>query len=92
MNLTIPSFVKPFLWSFDTNKLVKNEDKRRIITNVLNLGTKEATDWLFQTFETDAIKDTITHPIPGEWNKKYLNFWSLILNVKPGNTKKIIPN
>jgi len=40
----IPKFVVPFLWSFDLAKLDLEKDKKRIITNILNLGTKQATD------------------------------------------------
>ncbi|HKK54645.1 MAG TPA: hypothetical protein VJ926_03940 [Patescibacteria group bacterium] len=36
---------KPFLWSYDIEKLDVGRDKRRIITNVLNLGTKKACDF-----------------------------------------------
>lgn len=79
MDFKIPEFVKPFLWSYDVDKLKKDEDKLRIITNVLNFGTKKATDWLFRTFNRNDIKEAVEHPFSGEWNKRSLNFWSLIL-------------
>ena len=78
----IPKFVQPFLWSYDTNSLDLTRDKRRIITNVLNLGTSQATDWLFEVYTKDDIKNCLTNPLPGEWNKKSLNFWSLIFEVQ----------
>ncbi len=90
MKFSIPSFVKPFLWSYDVDVLDKEQDKKRIITNVLNMGTKKATDWLFNTFSTEDMKDSITNPFPGEWNKKSLNFWSIIMDVKPGSMQRII--
>ncbi len=80
----IPKFVQPFLWSYDTTKLDLDRDKKRIITNVLNLGTKEATDWLFKQYSKVDIKDCLIHPLPGEWNNKSIVFWSLLLDVKPG--------
>ena len=40
----IPDFVAPFLWSYDIDALDIERDKKRIITNVLNLGTERATD------------------------------------------------
>ena len=52
----IPKFVQPFLWSYDVDALDISRDKRRIITNVLNLGTSEATDWLFDTYTNEDIK------------------------------------
>ena len=43
MKFDIPQYIKPFLWSYDINNLNKEIDKKRIITNVLNYGTKKAT-------------------------------------------------
>lgn len=79
----IPQFVQPFLWSYDINALDLLRDKRRIITNVLNLGTSQATDWLFEVYTKADIIDCLTHPLPGEWNNKSMTFWSLILDVEP---------
>lgn len=87
----IPNYICPFLWSYDVAKMDLNRDKKRIITNVLNLGTSQATDWLFKTYSKEDIKNTIINPFPGEWNKKSLHFWSMILNVKPGSLKRNIP-
>ena len=87
----IPSYIHPFLWSYDVSKMDLNKNKKRIITNVLNLGTARATDWLFETYNKKDIKSAITNPFPGEWNKKSLNFWSVVLNVKPGSLKRKIP-
>ena len=84
----IPLNIQPFLWSYDINKLDLHRDKKRIITNILNFGTAKSTDWLFQTYGKSDIKDTIVHPLPGEWSGKSLNFWSLILDVKPGRTER----
>jgi len=84
----IPSYAQPFLWSYDVNKLDLQRDKRRIITNILNLGTAESTDWLFKTYHKEDIKKAIIDPLPGEWDEKSLNFWSLILNIKPGSIKR----
>ncbi len=82
----IPQFVRPFLWSYDIDALDLSRDKKRIITNVLNLGTSEATHWLFNTYTKEDIKSCLISPLPGEWNHKSLTFWSLILNVQPGET------
>lgn len=86
----IPSFMAPFLWSYDLSQLDLEKDKKRIITNTLNYGTKEATDWVFSVFTEEDIKEVIENPLPGEWNKKSLNFWSLILNVPAGDLSKQI--
>ena len=79
----IPKYVKPYLWSYDTKKLDLRKNKERIITNILNLGSKKATDWLFEKYQTKEIKKIVAEPLPGEWNKKSLNYWSLMLKTKP---------
>src|SRR3989344_8026380 len=66
----IPKFVKPFLWSYDIEALDISRDKKRIITNVLNLGTSEATRWLFNTYTKEDIKECLLNPLPGAWNNK----------------------
>lgn len=82
----IPQFVRPFLWSYDIDALDISRDKRRIITNVLNFGTHEATNWLFKTYTKEDIKSCLVNPLPGEWSRKSLAFWSLILGVRRGKT------
>ncbi|MCD4694006.1 hypothetical protein K8R62_01470 [bacterium] len=81
---------KPFLWSFNTSEMDIFKHKKRIITNVLNLGTKEATDLLFKVYDKKNIKKVVESPYPGEWNDKSLNYWSIILNIKPKDTKNVL--
>lgn len=83
----IPEFVRPFLWSYDTDALDILRDKKRIITNVLNFGTSKATDWLFDTYTKEDIKSCLVNPLPGEWNNKSMTFWSLIFDVPQHETK-----
>jgi len=78
----IPSYVKPFLWSYDTDKMDLQKDKTRIINNVLNLGTSDATDWLFKTYSTKDIKNYLKNPLPGEISDKSLNYWRLVFRTK----------
>lgn len=82
----IPKYIHPFLWSYDIKKLDLEKNKNRIITNILNFGTEKATKWLFKIYNEKKIKEVISDPKPGEWDKKSLNFWSIIFNVK---TKKL---
>lgn len=89
-NNMIPSYIHPFLWSYDIDKMDLWRDKKRIITNILNLGTVKATNWLFKVYSKKDIKEVIIHPLPGEWNKKSLNFWSLVLDIRPGHTGRKI--
>ena len=80
---TVPAVFKPFLWSYDVNQMDLMRDKRRIITNVLNFGTIEAVKELFKIYKKKDIIESVADPMPGEWNKKSLNFWGLIFSVKP---------
>lgn len=69
-------------------KIDKKKNKKRIITNVLNLGTKKATDWLVDNYAKKDIKEAIINPLPGEWDKKSLNLWSIVFNVNPKISQK----
>jgi len=86
--MMIPPFIQPFLWSYNVEKLDLSRDKKRIITNILNLGTTQATKWLFETYSKEDIKEALIHPLSGEWNRKSLNFWGLVLNIKPDLTNQ----
>jgi len=88
--MKMPKYVKPFLWSYDIKKLDKKEHKKRIITNVLNFGTSQATEWLFKQYNKKEIKEVVADPLPGEWNAKSLNLWSIVFDVKSKITKRKI--
>jgi hypothetical protein len=84
----IPEVIKPFLWSNDLEKVDLQRDKSRIILNVLNLGTKAATDWLFGFYSrSEIVKTVLECGAKGELNEKSLNYWTLILDIDP---KKLI--
>ena len=82
--------LKPFLWSFDVSKMDIQKNKKRIITNILNLGTKEATNLLFKVYNKKEIKKQVKNPLPGEWNNKSLNYWSIIFNIEPKKIKYVL--
>lgn len=85
----IPNYVKPFLWSYKTERMDLEKDKKRIIANILNLGSEKATDWLFKRYSKKEIKNTFADTSLGEWNKKSLNYWSIIFGLKPKKIKRI---
>lgn len=79
----LPKSVQNVLWSYNLDKIDLNDHKKIIITQVLNFGTKEATDWLFTTYNGNEIRD-IANQIPtGQWDRKSLTLWSLYLGIKP---------
>ena len=79
----LPKSVQNTLWSYDLDKIDLNAHKKLIISQVLNFGTKDATDWLFHTYQTEEIKKTAQSIPSGQWDKKSLNLWSLYLGIKP---------
>lgn len=81
--MLFPHAVRACLWSYDISALNLERDSALIITNVLNYGTKEATDWLFSQYSASRIAVVVQKPLPGRWDKKSLNFWSLIFGVTP---------
>lgn len=54
-----------FLWSFDLAKMDLKKIKKRIIANVLNFGSKEATDLLFKVYNRKDIKNAGTKTTSG---------------------------
>ena len=77
-----PKIIQPFLWFSDLKKIDLQKDKNRIILNVLNIGTKKATDWLFSFYGRPAIRKTVINlGGKGELSSKSLNYWALILKI-----------
>ncbi len=71
----IPKIIQPYLWFSDIKKMDLEEDKNRIILNVLNIGSKKATDWLFNYYPKSVIKKVvIEHGAKGELDDKSLNY------------------
>jgi len=89
-NTQILQKFKPFLWSFDISKMDIQKNKKRIITNILNFGTKEATDLLFKVYNKKEIRKQVANPLPGEWNDKSLNYWSIIFDINPKKTRNVL--
>ena len=84
----LPKTIEKFLWSSNINKLDLEKNKERIILNVLNLGDKTATNWLFGQYQQNDIKKTIINYGAKELSPKSLNYWQLILKIKSGKLVK----
>ena len=84
----LPEFLKPFLWWCDLEKLDLERHKVRIITQILNYGTKDAVDWLFRTYSLEEIREVVKNPRPGEWDRKSLNFWRIMLDIPDKSAPK----
>ena len=83
----LPHYVRSVLWSYDADKVDVNKHRQLIVSQVLNYGSQEATDWLFD-FYGKAEVAKIAREIPkGRWDKKSLALWSLVLGFDPGQVK-----
>ena len=82
--MALPKFLQSFLPSYDISKMdLKNpEDKREIITQILNFGNPKEIKWLFKTYSRREIRDVIAHPKRGYWQERALNYWTKIFNIK----------
>lgn len=80
--MTLPKFLQPFLASYDLKSLDLKDDKKLIITEILNKGDDEALRWLGKNYSQKEIKKVISSPTRGMWMKSVLSYWSKIFNVK----------
>jgi len=89
-NTEIPEFVTPFLWSYDIERLDIRSHKHLIIHNVLNFGSKKATDWLFSVYSKKDIQEVLSTIPKSAWSKKSLTLWSLIFGVSPKHATRFV--
>lgn len=90
MKSSLPQSVRAVLWSYDTNVLDTTRDKDRIILQTLNHGSEEAIIWLNATYSQQDLVNVVEKSSVGEWSKKSLNFWSLMLQTKPKRIGRFI--
>ena len=86
----LPQFLAPFLWSADIKKVSPKVHKKMIVAQLLNYGTKSATDCLFDFYRKKEVKKVVQIIPQGQWDKKSLNFWSLVLGIKQKARKDYI--
>ncbi len=88
--MKLPQAVKVCLWSYDTNKIDFSIPGHRYITimNILNRGTMEAVEWMWQNFSEKEIKEIIKKSSESEWSRKSLSFWSQIYDVLPSRKSR----
>jgi hypothetical protein len=78
---SIPEHLRPFFWETDLSKINIEENKQYIIERILELGDKDAVQWIFSNFSLDEIKKALKES--RRMSKKSLNFWSIILYDQP---------
>jgi len=78
----VPKQFQRVLWSYNINKIDLEEDKKEIITQVLNYGTWEDLKLLYKIYSEKEIKEIVRNPRRGVWFKKVLNFWTTIFDIR----------
>ena len=78
----VPEQFQRVLWSYDINKMDLEEDKKEIITQVLNYGTWEDLKLLYKLYSEKDIKEVVKNPRRGVWFERVLNFWTLMFNIR----------
>lgn len=78
----VPKQLQRALWSYNINKMDLIEDKKEIITQVLNYGDWKDLKLLYQLYSEREIKEVVKNPGRGVWFEKVLNFWTKIFNIK----------
>jgi len=79
----LPKNIQALLWSYKLDHIDLSVHKRIIISQVLNFGSEDATRWLFQQYEPqEIVRESNQIPV-GQWDKKSLSLWSLVLGIHP---------
>jgi len=78
----VPKQFQRALWSYDIKKMNLEEDKKEIITQVLNHGTWEDLKLVYKLYPEKDIKKVVKSPRRGVWFEKVLNFWTIMFKIK----------
>lgn len=81
LNMELPVFLQPYLASYDLSKLDLNNDKKLIITEILNKGDGKGLKWLSENYSQEDIKQVVVNPIRGLWLKSVLRYWMKIFEI-----------
>ena len=73
--MSLPSYLKPSLWSYDLSKMDSQKSARVVITQVFNYGDERQLNWLFSHYDTESIRETLLHPSRGMWHREKLRKW-----------------
>jgi len=73
--------LQSFFWETDLSKIDIERNKQYIIERILELGDRDAVQWLFSKFSLDDIKTTLE--TSRRISKKSKNFWLIFLKDQP---------
>lgn len=88
MKSFIPKKLQAALWTYNLKELDLEEDKKLIITQVLNYGDLEDVKWLYSVYLENDIKEVVKDPQRGRWFAKTLNFWLTVFDLEISPAKK----
>lgn len=73
--MALPGYLKSSLWSYDLARMDKDEDYRLIIMQILNHGDRRQKKWLEENYRDEKVKEVVTHPARGMWEREVLRYW-----------------
>ena len=82
----VPSFLQPYLASYELSNLDPQRDRKLIITEVLNKGDGKALEWLTQNYSKKDIEKVVSFPTKGMWLNTNLDYWLRIFDAKISKT------
>ncbi len=88
----IPDCVRVVLWSYDIDRIDVEAHKKLIVAQVLNFGTMDAIKWAFEQYGRDEVTRVANEIPAGQWDKKSLSFWRLVLGIAPAPRAQKIQN
>ena len=80
--MALSKFLQPCFPSYDLKRLDVIENKKLIITQILNFGTEKDLEWLSKNYSKADLKQVISKPDKGVWLKNVLLYWQKIFNLK----------
>jgi succinate dehydrogenase flavin-adding protein (antitoxin of CptAB toxin-antitoxin module) len=73
--------LQSFFWETDLSKINIERNKQYIIERILELGDRDAVQWLFSKFSLAEVKTTLE--TSRRISKKSKNFWLIMLEDRP---------
>lgn len=77
----VPTFLKPYLWSYDIRTLDLIANAETILTQVLNYGNWRAVRWVLDTYASATIRQVVAHPRRGQWFPQVLSLWTKVYRI-----------
>ena len=81
----LPSKLKPLFWSYHFSDLDVEEDKQRIVINVVNYGNWQDWQWLVLQYGKFQLKGIIESTPVSEFQPAALRLAQLLLDIKHMN-------